>query len=309
MRFTRFSVNAGHRKGKTSELTIEHPGLSFVDQDRCRAGARISSSVQFISKAIMKKRNAFTLVELLVVIGIIAVLIGFLMPALTKARAQANSVKCKSNLRTLGQMLVIYENENKGYLFPVGPNNPVTGLPTTLGTNVPPHERWPMKLFKLKSIPDPLPYNPASYPVFPALDVATQQQIMNQFPAAPFTPSVLVCPTDLEPWECHSYVLNSHLSDKGIKGGSHNFGGLKPSEVIVAGEKVTDQRDYYMEGSSNISEFDRVVEKYRHGVRLGSNYLYHDCHVDTQLPNAALTGIDLWDLKKADVTTTQPSGG
>ena len=61
-----------------------------------------------------------------------------------------------------------------------------------------------------------------------------------------------------------------------------------------------------MEGLSNVSEFDRVVEKYRHGVRLGSNYLYHDGHVDTKLPREALTGIDLWDLKKPDVTTTQP---
>jgi prepilin-type N-terminal cleavage/methylation domain-containing protein/prepilin-type processing-associated H-X9-DG protein len=258
----------------------------------------------------MTKRNAFTLVELLVVIGIIAVLIGFLMPALTKARAQANSVKCKSNLRTIGQMLVIYENDNRGYLYPVGPNSPITGRPTTLGTNVPPHERWPMKLFKIKGAPlDPLPYDPTKYPVIQPLDPAAAQQIMLNFPAAPFSLPVLLCPADLEPWEAHSYVLNSHLSDKGVKAGTHNFGGLKPSEVITAGEKVTDQRDYYMEGTSNMSEFDRVVEKYRHGVRLGSNYLYHDGHVDTKLPPDALTGIDLWDLKKPDVSTTQPNGG
>ena len=258
----------------------------------------------------MKIRKAFTLVELMVVIGIIAVLIGFLMPALTKARAQANSVKCKSNLRTIGQMLVIYENDNKGYLFPVGPNSPITGLPTTLGTNVPPHERWPMKLFKIKSAPlDPLPYDPTKYPAFQPLDQAAAQQIMTAFPAAPFSLPVLICPADFEPYEAHSYVLNEHLADHGVKAGSHNFGGLKPSDVITAGEKVTDQRDYYMEGSSNMSEFDRVVEKYRHGVRLGSNYLYHDGHVDTKLPPDALTGIDQWDLKTANNPTSQPTGG
>jgi hypothetical protein len=141
------------------------------------------------------------------------------------------------------------------------------------------------------------------------LDSAAQQQLMIAFPAAPFTPSVLVCPADIEPWEAHSYVLNEHLADKGIKGGSHNFGGLKPSQVVVAGEKVTEQRDYYMEGSSNISEFDRVVEKYRHGAKLGSNYLHHDWHVDTEMPADALAGIDQWDLKKPDDSTTKPSGG
>jgi prepilin-type N-terminal cleavage/methylation domain-containing protein len=255
----------------------------------------------------VNKRSGFTLVELLVVIGIIAVLVGFLMPALTKARGQANSVKCKSNLRVIGQMMIIYENDNKGYLFPVGPNSGVTGRPTTLGTNVPPDQRWPMKLFKIKGAPvDPLPYDPATYPTIQPLDQAGQQAIMVAFPAAPFSLPLLLCPADLEPYEAHSYVLNSHLSDKGIKGGSHNFGGLTSSDVIVAGEKVTTERDYYMEGSTNMSEFDRVVEKYRHGIQLGSNYLHMDGSVDTRLPQDALTGIDQWDLKTPDVTTTQP---
>src|SRR5438874_8539928 len=65
----------------------------------------------------MRLRRAFTLVELLVVIGIIAVLISVLLPALKMAREQALSAQCLANLRQCGQALYMYANQNRGF-FP-----------------------------------------------------------------------------------------------------------------------------------------------------------------------------------------------
>jgi prepilin-type N-terminal cleavage/methylation domain-containing protein/prepilin-type processing-associated H-X9-DG protein len=62
------------------------------------------------------KRAAFTLVELLVVIGIIALLIGILLPALSRAREQAAKTTCMSNMRQVAMAYVGYANENKGWL-------------------------------------------------------------------------------------------------------------------------------------------------------------------------------------------------
>ncbi len=61
-------------------------------------------------------RRAFTLVELLVVIGIIAMLVSILLPVLNKAKQRANAVKCESNLKTLMMGFIMFSNDYKGYL-------------------------------------------------------------------------------------------------------------------------------------------------------------------------------------------------
>jgi prepilin-type N-terminal cleavage/methylation domain-containing protein/prepilin-type processing-associated H-X9-DG protein len=75
-----------------------------------------------------KIQRAFTLVELLVVIGIIAVLVGILLPVLGRAREAANTIKCSANLRVIGQGMEIYLASNRltyppAYIYSMPPGS------------------------------------------------------------------------------------------------------------------------------------------------------------------------------------------
>ena len=78
--------------------------------------------------------RAFTLVELLVVIGIIALLLGLLLPALARARNKARFLKCAEQMRAIGVATALYANENGRRLFPPS---------WTAGEGFDEHERWP----------------------------------------------------------------------------------------------------------------------------------------------------------------------
>jgi type II secretory pathway pseudopilin PulG len=209
---------------------------------------------------------AFTLVELLVVLGIIALLLALLLPAVSRAREQAKSVQCKSNLRQVYIELQIYSLRWSGWMFP-----PELGVRPEL----PREQRWPAQVF------DPPVWNPP----------------------------IMLCPSDIDPVEEHSYVLNNHLRAN-LPKFSDQMHGRPDSELVLMGEKVSSEGDYYMEllgtSAQKVSDFFRIVERYRHGVKLGSNYLYKDGHVDMQPPEAALGLIDPWDVTATTLPSTSP---
>src|SRR5688500_7462236 len=95
-------------------LTQDNADLTYVRNTSAAARTGAASPMS------PRLRTAFTLVELLVVIGIIAVLIGILLPTLARARESANRLQCMSNLRQIGGAVMIYVNQSAG-VCPVAP--------------------------------------------------------------------------------------------------------------------------------------------------------------------------------------------
>ncbi len=93
--------------------------MSGFSQSGRRPGSRAAFTLVELPAVSKRKRAAFTLVELLVVIGIIAILISLLLPALNNARESANRTNCLSNLRQLGLSLLEYSTRNRDRI-PIG---------------------------------------------------------------------------------------------------------------------------------------------------------------------------------------------
>jgi prepilin-type N-terminal cleavage/methylation domain-containing protein len=231
----------------------------------------------------------FTLVEMLVVIGIIGILIAILLPSLNKAQAQAQRVKCMSNMQQIGQAMLIYAESWNGYLFPPGLGWPGNGQPQQIpGSNPPQYDLWPFYVFK------------DTYP------------------------TIMLCPSDVSPdlpSGNHSYLANAYLLPKSMDNPTTNPSatdgqptttptgtndikystplppGHTPSDVIVLGEKKSSVFDYYMDPGDFAPDDSGKVEEYRHGLRVGSNYLMLDMHVETTVPTSNIQNqVNPWSV-------------
>jgi hypothetical protein len=247
-----------------------------------------------------------------VVIGIIAVLVGILMPVLSKARMQSEATVCKANLYQMGQAIQIYANNNVGWMFPVGPLNPARPADNqyeSLGTNAFPWERWPAVMFE---VAEPVPTGTYVLPDGASISIPPGDSFTGSNPAfigatnashptwsRPWKPKVMKCPSD-DPSAEHSYLVNKHLTKSPqellkITGRSQS---KTSDQIVVMGEKVSSRPDYYMEPYGDDSEFGTVVEHNRHGIKYGSNYLYKDWSVRNEAPEAAMHMLDPWDLSE-----------
>lgn len=226
--------------------------------------------------------RGFTLVELLVVIGVIAVLIAILLPSLSRSRAQAQQVACASNMRQIGVAMLIYANENRGQLFPCDAGGAADFPPDGL--------QWFVFVLKPK-VPSPVPQNSEMW-----------------------IPKILICPADVDAANNHSYMLNDHINERQIRYGTRMPAGYSTTTVPLMGEKPNELTEYYVQRlppfDQELSDYDKCVDEHHHGVRRGSNNLFLDLHAGVPSgpktfvaeawldPHQPRPAVDRWDVPR-----------
>lgn len=211
----------------------------------------------------MSRRRGFTLVELLVVIGVIAVLISILLPALNKARESARMIECSSRARTVMQAVFMYINDNHGAM--AGSTNGASQI-------------WPVQPLNVVYFYQPGTQNIEFEhgAIMPYLGSLRTRQQMLRCPSA----------NDKEP--NYSYVFNWEM----VPGNDHPNRLTRihhPSDKILLFEQ-----DYPDDGHFRLDGNDKPSVHHFHLGRVGSttetgrgSYGFADSHVET------LTNIDV----------------
>ena len=225
------------------------------------------------------RRKAFTLIELLVVIGIIALLIGILLPVLSKARESANTLVCATHLREIGMACFTYAADNKGKLpIPIGggaannlnysailfkPDNGYNGLMDFGQGTLTPYLHSPALAQKLFLCPSD------SEPRYAAGPPVTADPLM------PLTPAPTV-PRNF------SYAFTGHMGG-GFAGSRYT--GVKTSEIRRPSDKLMVLEAFMPSGANTFVALYNangvpvvILLSLRHGGK--SNQCFADGHVE-----------------------------
>ena len=256
---------------------------------------------------VTRKNRGFTLVELLVVIGIIAVLVGILLPALNKARAAASKVKCAAQLRNLGQALAIYANSSRGKM----PQHGVDGL--NWMWDVPVETRD--KLVKCGATRATL-----YCPDFPEQDADALWNFNPNFTVIGY----FLMTTRLKADNKTVYpgtAAGREWNDLDFYGKRHYIDSMRPSipaalkalgapsipsEIELASDAIIQQNNTWSATGGWVGK--HVTSHINRGVPTGSNILFLDSHVDWR-PFKLKNIIDAGEIKKRATTANAGNPG
>jgi prepilin-type N-terminal cleavage/methylation domain-containing protein/prepilin-type processing-associated H-X9-DG protein len=255
------------------------------------------------------RRQGFTLVELLVVIGIIALLVSILLPSLNRARELANRTKCGSNLRQIGQAMLLYATDNGG-LYPRTAYD--SGMQSD-GSLTP--VQW--QTDRGASCSDPFAVGTAGSPVIGYNNIGAALFLLER--TETMAQGVLDCPSAL--WVVDDYGGSggnpSNRSNFSIISNNTNYSIANPYPTISASKRgykwTNDQRqDFALASDKNpgtslgepmlstaltVGAPGNLTQQVnsRNHARVGQNVLFGDGHVEwTQTPRCGANGDNIF---------------